>query len=187
MMPSSILTGLPAGSYGSGNKWMVHKFHVQNLPFPNLYWATTSWNLGAAFWPLVFVPITESSGRMPGYFIAYIILVISLFPSAFAKNFATLVVTRFFGGGASSVSINIVGGSISDVWLGEKARSLPMSIFGFTGVVGNALGPFIGSAIVQISKRDPWRWYVGFVIISLSTYLFFGEGSSTSRSFTTPL
>jgi len=155
---SSILTGLPAGTYGSGNDWMEKEFNVQNSPFPNLYWATTSWNMGAAFWPLIFVPLTESSGRMPGYFVAYIILVISLFPSAFAKNFATLVVTRFFGGGASSVSINIVGGSISDVWFGEKARSLPMSIFGFTSVVGIALGPFIGSAIVQIPKSEPWRW-----------------------------
>jgi MFS family permease len=88
-----------------------------------------------------------------------------LFGSAFADNFATLVVTRFFGGGASSVSINIVGGSISDVWKGDKARSLPMSIFGFTSVAGIALGPFVGSAIVQIGYpstglQSPWRWYV---------------------------
>jgi MFS family permease len=33
-----------------------------------------------------------------------------------------------------------------------------MSLFGFTSVVGIALGPFIGSAIVQIPKVDPWRW-----------------------------
>ncbi|KAJ5117931.1 hypothetical protein N7448_004418 [Penicillium atrosanguineum] len=161
----SILTGLPAGSYGAGNTYMAQRFHVQNVPFPNLAWATTSWNMGAAFWPLLFVPLTESSGRMPGYFVAYFILVISLFPSAFAQNFATLVVTRFFGGGASSVSINIVGGSISDVWLGEKARSLPMSLFGFTSVVGIALGPFIGSAIQEIHKSSPWRWIFYIQII----------------------
>lgn len=89
---------------------------------------------------------------------AYTILVISLFPSAFAQNFATLVVTRFFGGGASSVAINIVGGSISDVWYGDKARSLPMSLFGLTSVIGIALGPFVGSAIQAIHKNDPWRW-----------------------------
>ncbi|CAG8944416.1 unnamed protein product [Penicillium salamii] len=161
----SILTGLPAGSYGAGNDYMAKLFHVQNEPFPNLAWATTSWNMGAAFWPLIFVPLTESSGRMPGYFVAYFILVVSLFPSAFAQNFATLVVTRFFGGGASSVSINIVGGSISDVWFGDKARSLPMSLFGFTSVVGIALGPFIGAAIQQIHKDSPWRWIFYIQII----------------------
>ncbi|KAJ5887201.1 hypothetical protein N7504_011248 [Penicillium tannophilum] len=161
----SILTGLPAGSYGAGNNYMEQRFHVQNTPFPNLAWATTSWNMGAAFWPLIFVPLTESSGRMPGYFIAYFILVVSLFPSAFAQNFATLVVTRFFGGGASSVSINIVGGSISDVWYGDKARSLPMSLFGFTSVIGIALGPFVGAAIQTIHKNDPWRWIFYIQII----------------------
>ncbi|KAK2743968.1 hypothetical protein FQN55_007017 [Onygenales sp. PD_40] len=154
----SILTGIPAGSYGAGDKWMAQRFHVQNQPFPNLAWATASWNMGAALFPLLFVPLTESSGRMPGYFISYIVLLAFLFASAFAQNFATLVVTRFFGGGASSVSINIVGGSISDVWRGSKARSLPMSLFGFTSVIGIALGPFIGSAIQTIHKKDPWRW-----------------------------
>jgi MFS family permease len=95
--------------------------------------------------------------------VAYIVFELSLFGSAFADNFATLVVTRFLGGGGSSVAINIVGGSISDVWKGDKARSMPMSLFGFTSVAGIALGPFIGSAIVQIRYPDeglqsPWRW-----------------------------
>lgn len=155
---SSILTGLPAGSYGAGADYISERFHVQNKPFPNVTWATTSWNMGAAFWPLIFVPLTESSGRMPGYFVAYFILVVSLFPSAFAQNYATLVVTRFFGGGASSVAINIVGGSISDVWWGDRARSIPMSLFGLTSVIGIALGPFMGSAILAINKSSPWRW-----------------------------
>lgn len=65
----SILTGLPAGSYGSGNDWMAPLWHVQNDPFPNLYWATASWNVGAALFPLLFVPLTENTGRMPGYFV----------------------------------------------------------------------------------------------------------------------
>ncbi|KAF2808989.1 MFS multidrug transporter-like protein [Mytilinidion resinicola] len=159
----SILTGIPAGAYSSGNEEMSTRFHVQNVPFPNLSWATCSWNMGAAFFPLIFVPLTENTGRMPGYFSAYIILELFFFGSAFAENFATLVITRFFGGGASSVSINIVGGSISDVWKGDKARSLPMSLFGFTSVAGIALGPFVGDAIVQIRNRSgdldaPWRW-----------------------------
>ncbi|KAF9694212.1 hypothetical protein EKO04_008043 [Ascochyta lentis] len=166
----SILTGLPAGSYGSGNDWMSPLWNVQNDPFPNLYWATTSWNMGAALFPLLFVPLTENTGRMPGYFIGYIVFELFLFGSAFADNFATIVVTRFFGGGASSVAINIVGGSISDIWKGDKARSLPMSLFGFTSVAGIALGPFVGSAIVQICKpsvglESPWRWIYYIQII----------------------
>ena len=149
---------------------MAPLWHVQNDPFPNLYWATASWNVGAALFPLLFVPLTENTGRMPGYFIGYIVFELFLFGSAFADNFATIVVTRFFGGGASSVAINIVGGSISDIWKGDKARSLPMSLFGFTSVAGIALGPFVGSAIVQIRKPDVgldarWRWIYYIQII----------------------
>lgn len=152
---SSILTGLPAGAYGGGNTQMEQRFHISQDNFPWLFWATTSWNIGAALFPLIFVPLTETSGRMPGYFGAYILFLIWLIPSATAPNFATLIITRFFGGGASSVSINIVGGTITDIWKGDRARSLPMSIFGLTSVVGIALGPFIGSAI---ASQMYWRW-----------------------------
>lgn len=91
----SILTGLPAGSYGAGSSDISEQFGVRSKPFDNTIWATVSWNLGAALWPLVFVPLTESKGRMPGYFGAYGVFVAFLFGSAFAQNFATLVVTRF--------------------------------------------------------------------------------------------
>ncbi|KAI9832760.1 MAG: hypothetical protein M1819_003980 [Sarea resinae] len=151
----SILTGLPAGAYGAGSEGMEQRFHVSDAKFPWLFWATTSWNIGAALFPLLFVPLTENSGRMPGYFISYIIFLIFLVPSAVAKNFATMVVTRFFGGGASSVSINIVGGTISDIWKGPDERSIPMSIFGMTSVIGIALGPFVGGAI---QRNLYWRW-----------------------------
>jgi MFS family permease len=136
----SVNFGLPAGAYGSGNAGMEREFNIDQTNFPWLYWATTSWNMGAALFPLIFVPLTENTGRMPGYFGAYIIFVIFLLPCALAKNFATMVVCRFFGGGASSVAINIVGGTISDIWAGAKDRSLPMSLFGFTSVIGIALG-----------------------------------------------
>ncbi|KZF22902.1 MFS general substrate transporter [Xylona heveae TC161] len=158
----SILTGLPAGSYGAGDAGMEAKFHISQQHFPWLFWATTSWNIGAATFPLLFVPLTENSGRMPGYFISYIVFLIFLFPSAFAQNFATMIVTRLIGGGASSVSINIVGGTISDIWKGPKERSIPMSIFGMTSVIGIALGPFIGGAI---QRNLDWRWIYYIQII----------------------
>lgn len=159
------MTGIPAGSYGAAGSYYASQFGVQNSPFDNTLWATVSWNIGASIVPIVFVPLTEATGRMPGYFGAYIIFTIFLFGSAFAQNFATLVVTRFFGGGASSVAINIVGGSIADVWQGDAARSLPMSLFGFTSVAGIALGPFVGSVILQIQRTDPWRWIFYIQII----------------------
>lgn len=93
---------------------------------------------------------------------SYIVFLLFLIPSALAPDFATIVVTRFFGGGASSVAINIVAGTITDIWKGDRDRSLPMSIFGMTSVVGIALGPFIGGAI---QSGLNWRWIYWIQII----------------------
>ncbi|KAK2629328.1 hypothetical protein QTJ16_000148 [Diplocarpon rosae] len=164
----SILFGLPAGAYANGNDEMSRLFKVSNDGFPYLTFATTSWNMGAALFPLLFVPLTETSGRIPGYFGAYITFLIFLVPCGVAKNFETMVVCRFFGGGASSVAINIVGGTISDVWKGPQQRSLPMSLFGTTSVVGIALGPLVGGAIVT---HLSFRWIYWVLLISVGALL----------------
>ena len=144
---------------------MEAEFGISQANFPWLYWATASWNVGAAVFPLLFVPLTENIGRMPGYFASYILFLIWLIPSATAPNFATLIVTRFFGGGASSVSINIVSGTLTDIWKGDRERSIPMSIFGMTSVIGIALGPFVGGAT---QTHLDWRWIYWVCYVSRS-------------------
>ncbi|KAK3721768.1 hypothetical protein LTR37_002933 [Vermiconidia calcicola] len=158
----SLLTGIPAGAYGAANSQMSRSWHVNEAEFPYLSFALVSWNMGAGLFPLLFVPLTENTGRMPGYFVSYIVFLIFLVPAALAPNFATIVVTRFFGGGASSVAINIVGGTITDIWKGDKERSLPMSIFGMTSVIGIALGPLVGGGIQSVLH---WRWISWIQII----------------------
>lgn len=91
-----------------------------------------------------------------------------LFGSAYAPNFATIIVTRFFGGGASSVAITLVGGSITDIWKGDKDRSLPMSVFGIASVIGIALGPFVGGIIQNYVW---WRWIYWIQIIICAGFL----------------
>lgn len=68
----SILTGLPAGSYGVGASYYSSQFNILTAPFDNSIWATVSWNIGAAVWPLIFVPLTEAKGRMPGCVISLV-------------------------------------------------------------------------------------------------------------------
>ncbi|ODQ49831.1 MFS general substrate transporter [Saitoella complicata NRRL Y-17804] len=142
-----ILCGLPAGSYGSGNTQIGDVVNIHGHEQSTyLYFATTSWNVGAA---------VEIIGRIPIYFGSYIVFLIFLVPSAVAQNFQTLVVTRFFGGGASSTAINIIGGTITDLFLTDADRSLPMSIFGLSSVAGIALGPWFGGLIAE---PKGWRW-----------------------------
>ncbi|CAD6506165.1 BgTH12-07095 [Blumeria graminis f. sp. triticale] len=164
----SVLFGLPAGAYGAGNYEMSRLFGIPNEKFPYLYLATTSWNVGAALVPLIFVPLTESSGRRPGYFGAYIVFLLFLIPCALAQNFGTMILCRFFGGGASSVAINIVGGTISDIWKGAEQRSFPLSLFGTTSVVGIALGPFFGGLVIE---HLSFRWIYWILLLINGAYL----------------
>lgn len=61
------------------------------------------------------------------------------------------------------MAINIVGGTITDIWKGDKERSLPMSIFGMTSVVGIALGPFVGGAI-QTGLEWHWIYWIQIIV-----------------------
>jgi len=45
--------------------------------------------------------------------------------------------------------------TFTDIWRGDRDRSLPMSIFGMTSVIGIALGPFVGGAA---KTHLNWRW-----------------------------
>jgi hypothetical protein len=112
--------------------------------FTFLYFATTSWSLGAVVVPLLFVHMTETSGWMSGHSGAYIVFLIFLVPWGLAKGIAIMVVCQFFGGTASSVAINIVGRTISDIMKGPGQRSLTKSLLGTSSVIGIAPGLFWG-------------------------------------------
>jgi len=45
-------------------------WNIDETNFPYLSFALLSWNMGAAIAPLLFVPMTENIGRMPGYFVS---------------------------------------------------------------------------------------------------------------------
>lgn len=49
---------------------MSKAWNIDETNFPYLSFGLVSWNMGAAVFPLVFVPLTENTGRMPGYFVS---------------------------------------------------------------------------------------------------------------------
>lgn len=69
---SSIMLGIPAGAYGAAAEQMSSLWNIDETGFPYLSFALVSWNMGAALFPLLFVPLTENTGRMPGYFVSLI-------------------------------------------------------------------------------------------------------------------
>lgn len=59
---ATFLIGLNATSEATAAEAINEQFGVSDASFPNSYWPVTAWNVGAAFAPLVVLPIMENFG-----------------------------------------------------------------------------------------------------------------------------
>ncbi|KAL6245651.1 hypothetical protein RBB50_007650 [Rhinocladiella similis] len=130
-------------------------FHVSDDRFPNSYWPVTSWALGGALSGLVVLPLMEDFGVRPAFLITYVVFICFIIPQAVAQNFATLIVSRFFSGGCVSILGNTAAALIGNIWEGDRARTIPMSIFVTLYLAGSSMGPVIAAVIF---KNLGWRW-----------------------------
>ncbi|KAK8207206.1 MFS multidrug transporter [Phyllosticta capitalensis] len=105
--------------------------------------------------PLVFAPLSEVYGRKSAVLAPYFIAAIFSFATATAKDFQTIMLTRFFCGVFGSAPITNTGGVLGDIW-SAKERGLAMVGYAMAVVGGPTLGPIAGGAIVQ--SYLGWRW-----------------------------
>lgn len=151
----TLIVGVNSTSITAAAIPINQRFGISDKNFPNSFWPVTAWNGGAALAPMVVLPIMEKHGMRTGYLICYILFTIFVIPQAFAPNFATLIVCRFFAGCCGGVLQDVMDGMIADVWAAPEQRSLPVTIYVFSLLVGVTLGPVIGGAIVSTMY---WRW-----------------------------
>lgn len=134
-------------------------FQISDARFPHSYWPTASWAVGGALFPLILYPTVEDHGVRPVVLGSYLLLVCLLIPIGLAPNFATLILVRFFSGGCVQLLGNAVAGIISNVFDGDRARSVPISLYVTTYLGATSLGPVIGASIFQSLS---WRW-IGYI------------------------
>ena len=147
-------------------------FNVSDSPFPNTYWTVASWSLGGALFIIVGLPMFEDLGVRLGYMTLYGFFILMIIPQAFATNFATLVVTRFFSGGCVTLLANAAASIIPDIWDDERARSLPVGMWILCYLSGSTLGPPIFAGI--LSATGNWRWiFYAQLIIYGTLFPFF--------------
>jgi MFS family permease len=56
----------------------------------------TAYMMGLAVGPLILAPMSELYGRRPVYLISLFLFSLLVIPACIAKNYVTLLVTRFF-------------------------------------------------------------------------------------------
>lgn len=154
------------------------EFGVSDAQFPHSYWPVASWTLGGAISVLAVLPVMEDFGVRPAFLTTYVVFTLFFIPQALARNFATLIITRFFAGGCSAILSNTAAAIIGNIWEGDRARTIPMSIFVTFYLMGASMGPVIGAVILE---NLSWRWisYLQLIWSALffPVYIFFFQES----------
>ncbi|KAK7962029.1 uncharacterized protein PG986_002854 [Apiospora aurea] len=137
--------------------------------FPHAsYWTTTSWGVGAALFPLLLFPALEDWGIRSVLLGTYFIFVCLLVPVGFARSFAALVAVRVFSGGCVPLMSDAVASIASNVFHGERARSIPIALYVLVYLGATSLGPVVGAAVLQ---HLSWRW-IGHIELIVTGALF---------------
>ncbi|KAF3898031.1 MFS general substrate transporter [Trichophyton interdigitale] len=144
------------------------EFHISDVNFSHSYWPTTSWGAGAALLPLTLFPIMEDFGVRPVLLTTYFCFICFLIPIGLAQNFATLIVMRFFSGGCVPIMSDAVASIVSNVFHGDRARSIPICLYVTIYLVATSIGPVIGASILQFLS---WRW-IGHIELIFTAALF---------------
>jgi MFS family permease len=150
------------------HKSISEEFGISDEPFPNSYWITTSWGVGAAIFPLILFPLMEDWGVRPVVLSTYFCFMCLLIPIGLAENFATLVADRFFTGGCVPIMSDAVASTTSNVFHGDRARSVPVCLYVMVYLGATSLGPVIGASILQFLD---WRW-IGYIELIFTAAIF---------------
>lgn len=167
----TVLIPLNGTSITVAHEQLDAAFNIDESVFPHSYWAVTSWSIGGAVFILVGLPILEDLGVRLGYMIFYVFFILMIIPQALAQNFATLIVTRFFSGGCVTLLANTAASIIPDVWIGDRARSVPVGLYILCYIMGSTLGPPMFAGVVQY--LNTWRWIFYIQLIMYGAFLPF--------------
>ncbi|KPI39049.1 Polyamine transporter 4 [Cyphellophora attinorum] len=142
----------------------------------------TLYTLGLAFGPLFIAPFSEVWGRRVVYISTLSFLLVFTGAGSGAPNFPALLVFRFLAGFLGSSAMAIGAGTVSDLWVLQKAGGTVGLFFILGPFLGPILGPIAGTYILDDHGRD-WRWTQWLILLvgapTLIATLFTRETAKT--------
>lgn len=122
--------------YAPGTAQVAAEFGV---PGPAAVLGTSLYMAGFGIGPLLWAPLSEVYGRRPAVFAPMLAAVCFSFGSGASKDFAALMLTRFFGALFASAPVTNTGGVLGDLF-GPAQRGFAMAGYAMAVVAGPALG-----------------------------------------------
>ncbi|CAJ0554994.1 Ff.00g135070.m01.CDS01 [Fusarium sp. VM40] len=142
-----------SSSYSSGTRQVASHFHVGTQ---TATLGTTLFLVGFGLGPLLWAPLSEVYGRRQAVLIPMFFAICFSFGSAVAKDFQTLMITRFFCAFFASAPVTNTGGVLGDLFLPTE-RGIAMAGYAMAVVGGPVIGPIASAALVQNPSLG-WRW-----------------------------
>lgn len=142
-----------SSSYSAGTEQISHQFHVGS-EVATL--GTTLFLFGFGVGPLLWAPLSEVYGRRLAVLCPMFVAICFSFGSATAKDFQTLMLTRFFGAFFASAPVTNTGGVLGDLYP-PTYRAIAMAGYAMAVVGGPCLGPIVSAAVV-VQPFLGWRW-----------------------------
>jgi MFS family permease len=136
-----------SSAYSAGTKQVAADFGVGEEV---AILGTTLFLFGFGIGPLLWAPLSEVYGRRGAVLTPMFVAVCFSFGSATAKDFQTLMLTRFFGAFFASAPVTNTGGVLGDLytpaWRGIAMAGYAMAVVG---------GPVLGKSFWALVKSSP--------------------------------
>ncbi|KAK3348574.1 MSF membrane transporter [Lasiosphaeria hispida] len=140
--------------YSAGTAQIVEESHV-GTQVANL--GTSLFLVGFGLGPLLWAPLSEVYGRRAAVFSPMFVSICFCFGSATAKDFQTLMLTRFFGAFFASAPVTNTGGVLGDLF-SPAYRGLAVAGYAMAVVGGPALGPIVSAALARRLRIETGNW-----------------------------
>ncbi|RYP81893.1 hypothetical protein DL770_005749 [Monosporascus sp. CRB-9-2] len=114
----------------------------------------TTYLLGLSLGPVAGLSLTQIAGRKAVWYVSIIPGSTFCIAATLARSFSWFCIARFVSGYFYGPGLFICAGVIAEVFEGE-ARSAALCIVALSPLVGSALGPAIGIALLT---KLAWRW-----------------------------
>lgn len=142
-----------SSSYSAGSEQVASQFNVST---ELAVLGTTLFLLGFGLGPLLWAPLSEVYGRRPAVLTPMFVAICFSFGTATAKDFQTVLITRFFGAFFASAPVTNTGGVLGDLF-SPQYRGIAMAGYASAVVGGPTVGPIVSAAVVQVPYLG-WRW-----------------------------
>ena len=138
-----------SSAYSAGTAQVAEQFHVGSQV---AVLGTSLYLAGFGLGPLLWAPLSEVYGRRIAVLVPMFVAVCFSFGSAAAKDFQTLMLTRFWGAFFASAPVTNTGGVLGDLWSPEW-RGIAMAGYAMAVVGGPCLGEYFLNSLTNRLKH----------------------------------